>query len=426
MSCLTFASPFDVTVTDSAFEGCSARELPELVFGHFRSGAAALHLDRINSLQLSGSSFTRNKNSYGAPSAIFLEASTTASVASLIRDTTFESNIAQLDVTIRALSPLGFLCRLGSWMHRTGDFYGNLSAPDCYPCAAGSFGRSRNLTDRSCSDQCPDGHFCGEGTFEPTPCAPGTVSPTRGQSACSFCPHPLSSARGSARCSICMRGFYLRPRGPQAAFSAEDCQACPPHADCSSFNTTLRSLGVDPGFWRASTATSRLYACDDSDTCIGSGGATRGLTPRHLDPSNSSVEKSPYCAEGHSGPLCKLCLDDDHYFSGANGRCVACPDLSTRFAIFAAVAGGAAIVLAGLYMATLRISACGAIAQRLRTMLASTGIQAKGKIVISFFQVCSSLSSVYGVRLHSGFSGLLSCGFIQSHIASSNPRSAAL
>ena len=288
----------------------------------------------------------------------------------------------------------------------------DLGSSGIYLCARGYTSSSRSI---SCAP-CPPGSSSKEGSESCTDCLSNQYAENPGQSECTACPHPLASAGGSVTCSICKRGYYLQDANidPIDVFNApsEHCKPCPPHADCSSFNTTLRSLGADPGFWRASTATSRLYACDDSDTCISSGGATRGLTPRHLDPSNSSVEKSPYCAEGHSGPLCKLCLDDNHYFSSAKGRCVACPDLSTRFAIFAAVAGGAAIVLAGLYMAILRISACGAIAQRLRTMLASTGIQAKGKIVISFFQVCSSLSSVYGVRLHSGFSGPLSCGFI--------------
>jgi len=471
--------------------------------------------------------------------------------ASSISNASFTGNSADDDRTIISDSLIDWKCQLGRWMQRDGTFTGDLSAPECKPCASGYFGRSQNLSRPSCSGQCSSGHYCEEGTVDPVPCPsgyrmpalgassntscipcalgqhqprtgqsdcltcpvgsfsgdigqatcescprggycdeagadtrmvweaceagkynpeegsssssaclacpmgtfsprpgavsnttcepcragtfagdvgldacepcaagssssegapacdpckPGTYSANRGQGECVPCPYPLSSARGSATCSVCMRGFYLKDStaDPTAIFLAptDYCKACPPNANCGSPNTTLASFGVDPGYWRASTATARLYTCDGSDTCIGSIRHNGAVSGRALV--SREEASGHYCAEGHTGPLCQVCSEDGQYFSLSDRHCVDCPGEWRVAVIAVAVALGAGIVAAAA--ALLRSEwepACECLAKLIRKgraaaeMMKREGLWAKLKIAISLYQCLAAIPSVY-------------------------------
>ena len=351
-------------------------------------------------------------------------------------------------------------------------------------------------------------------------CERGTYAANTGQDECIPCPHPLSSARGSSICAICLEGFYLKNSKTSAEdvfkSPSEHCKACPLNADCSSPNTTLESLGVDSGFWRASTATSRLYTCDDSDTCIGltpasdtpceaeplpppsanedsiaaaadaaaaavaaaaveqnRGGsfvrsfdyfcvgsnfrsvlkapnaelartgqrcrtqyrsvpcpcAGRRLSeegqaqqppqpppqPQHPPPlpphclgrgraleRTSGKDRGPYCAEGHTGPLCQVCSENGKYFSLADRHCVDCPGEWRLAVIAVAVALGAGSVAAAVGLLRSKwepTHKC--LSGLLRTGRAAAelakraGLWTKLKVAISFYQCLTAIPSVY-------------------------------
>ena len=76
----------------------------------------------------------------------------------------------------------------------------------------------------------------------------------------------------------------------------------------------ISTLFLKPGHWRLSSLTTDLRACER-----GEAGACRG----GVAPGDAS------CDEGHSGPLCRVCVQA-HYFD--NGSCSRCPDLGVRFA----------------------------------------------------------------------------------------------
>lgn len=42
------------------------------------------------------------------------------------------------------------------------------------PCPSGTFGATTGLTSSICSDICPEGSYCPEGSIEPIPCPAGT------------------------------------------------------------------------------------------------------------------------------------------------------------------------------------------------------------------------------------------------------------
>jgi len=313
---------------------------------------------------------------------------------------TYSSELGQAEC---ALCPAGGYCQEA----------GAASALVWTACPAGTFNPEQGAKARSACKRCP------AGTTQPAPgaisidsceaCPAGTYSsdPT---SPCIPCPNLLSSSIGSPTCSMCAEDYYLQGSSADLLTNpSEHCKRCPPRADCSAPNTTLESLGVPPGYWRASLLTARLYRCDDSDTCDGSSGSSKApAVGRSLKDSIKDADR--YCAAGHGGPRCELCLEQGHYFSAERDRCVACPDSATRFAIIGVAAVGAVIVLAVVSAVSaddspLRVPAFSRIARRLSLMRATTGIQAKAKVVISFYQISATLGVVYGVRLHTDFTG---------------------
>ena len=157
---------------------------------------------------------------------------------------------------------------------------------------------------------------------------------------CITCPYRLGSAGGSDKCFFCAPGFYLKNASSDREHifknPSENCFECPEFGNgtCPFENTTLQTLVVPFGFWRASPDTARMYKCE-SISCTGSQNnsmhshrqneITRylgGITP-------SGAMKGSYCLEEHTGPLCEVCTDQKtSYFSRLYGRCMKCPPIS--------------------------------------------------------------------------------------------------
>jgi hypothetical protein len=113
---------------------------------------------------------------------------------------------------------------------------------------------------------------------------------------------------------------------------------------------------------------------------------------------DADTELSSSCAIGHEGPLCQGCSEPDRYFRSCDRRCVACPSGAARFGILAACCLGVAAAAAAGY----RVRRLHNAWEWLGTLSAPLNLQAKLKIVISFFQVCTAIGPVYGVELHPG------------------------
>ena len=139
------------------------------------------------------------------------------------------------------------------------------------------------------------------------------------------------------------------------------------------------------GYWRDSEATSKVYACNN-DVCNGSNGVV------------VAEATAPYCAKGNYGPKCELCSNPEQYFSNPDGRCLDCPPLS-RFAILSGIIVGlGVIILAAHFWDTHSVLPSDKIVHYIY-VIANFNLQAKLKIIISFYQVVNTLPSVYGVRL---------------------------
>ena len=282
---------------------------------------------------------------------------------------------------------------------------GAVNDATCKPCRPGTFADTSGSD--ACED-CPKGHSSVLGSESCFACPEGTYASNAGEDDCNPCPHLTdSSGLGSSYCGVCKAGYYLQNSSvsPSDVFAAptHHCKDCPPHADCSLPSTTLETLGVPRGFWRDSHLTDDVYACTHSDYCIGSGD-----TSSHHPYLEEGAEGAGWgCDAGHTGPLCEWCVSEAQYFDEDKRGCTDCPALAERFGILAGTFTAAAGIGLLLYLAFTRTAACGrcgvCFAHRLALVVSYVGVQPKLKILVSFYQVCTTLSSVYGVHLHEDF-----------------------
>lgn len=163
-------------------------------------------------------------------------------------------------------------------------------------------------------------------------CRPGTWKSHTSSDACQPCParsstpFPGAISRGQCRC---FRDFYaeLLP----ASVDDFRCRTCTGF-QCPHAGTTLATIALEPGRWRASARTTSIVSCaqgaNGTSPCQGGDSATSG-----------------YCAERHSGTKCEVCLPGE-YFSDHRAACTACPAASSTVAILAwLMLIGAAIAL---------------------------------------------------------------------------------
>lgn len=136
----------------------------------------------------------------------------------------------------------GYVCAAGS------------SEGTATPCLAGTYGGLDSLSAPEQCKQCPEGHYCPEGSVFPVQCGPGTYQPTRGAEAleaCQSCPAgtvcPFYGLRHAETAIYCGHG-HACPAGtkwlyelPCAAGTYSDaititdvsqCQPCPERYAC--------------------------------------------------------------------------------------------------------------------------------------------------------------------------------------------------
>lgn len=129
-------------------------------------------------------------------------------------------------------------------------------------------------------------------------------------------------------------------------------------------------MKVDDGYWRDSTNTTKLYKCKWG-LCI----------------SNSSN----YCREGYTGPLCEECSQSSQYFDSGSGSCKEC-NSKNLVVTMVFILLGICIVMALSFLLKTKMSNILNISSKLN-------LHVKLKIFVTFYQILSSLESVYNVKV---------------------------
>ena len=289
------------------------------------------------------------------------------------------------------------------------DEVGQSSDDACKSCPTGTFSFQVGANSSKVCEDCPYGTFnnelgrmqckqCEAGTYQNETgktvcnhCEWGYYTNKMGLSSCIKCPDRTNSTADGKSCASCANDFYLKlPYLPNIStiFSEpfSNCKECPPHAKCES-NSTIHTLTIEKNHWRASSNTSKLYKCQ-KDVCKGSSPSLETRNAEHHDSDN-------LCKDDHEGPLCEVCSKGGHFFNPSGG-CEQCTSVSIVIKRVLQLVLGLIVALIMVHFAIKRYPS-------ILVVKSSLSLQAKFKILVSFYQVVSSLPIVYGARLDDNF-----------------------
>ena len=306
----------------------------------------------------------------------------------------------------------GFIsCPAGTY----NDKVGQASKESCVPCPIGTVGRKDGAKTVNSCQKCLPGTFtnktgqtecitCPIGRYQSKAgqsscgkCEPGSYADKVGLPSCIPCHYRLSSERGSSICPFCKKDFYLRDVTVDGndLFSKPDyyCDPCPPHSKCAE-NTTVDTIGVEEGYWRDSSKTTKIYECEFKKAC-------KVSADYHILPNSEETLQNSLCTKNHKGPLCQVCSISHQYFDFGKGYCDECPSFF-RLNKFTATMLVIFLLTVGLAFASQYFHSMGQFVrelfQKLSDFTERLGLQAKLKMLIAFYQVVNSLQPIYGVR----------------------------
>jgi len=320
----------------------------------------------------------------------------------------------------------------------------------CIPCPAGTYSTEVGANSRDLCLPCESGTFtsqqgqtsciaCRKGEFQSMPgqtfcaaCTNGTYTNNEGSKTCIDCPFPLSSDTNSSTCPFCAEDFYLQIATVDPLeifkFPRENCLPCPGNATCPA-KTILQTIGIPPNFWRDSLNTTELYECkekskktlrkdigveveeEESENIVCKGFDTKQHETLLSDSAVIPNDNGFYCESGHTGPLCEVCTQENKYFDRGDNACNECltsSDISGRCVILIVVLLAIAFVLGTIKNHFKQLS----------IMSSSLSLQAKVKIIISFFQLIYTMQEdadetqgIYGVEINDSLKKWL--GFLE-------------
>ena len=157
------------------------------------------------------------------------------------------------------------------------------------------------------------------------------------------------------------------------------CEECLTGSTCDELVSSIRTLPLASGYWRASWKSRSVKQCPRSELC--SGGS----------------DSLDYCVENHRGPFCRLC--SDKYFIQGD-KCMACDDATAHSPASIALLVAAAISV--FTLAAYRLST----AFRKRTeRIPWRSVIVKGKVLVIFFQTALMIPNAYGIPYPSIYLG---------------------
>jgi hypothetical protein len=105
--------------------------------------------------------------------------------------------------------------------------------------------------------------------------------------------------------------------------------------NCTAPGVTLDTIPLAPGHWRQSPRARYVRVCDFEEACLG-----------------GELAGDASCLDGHTGPLCDLCVKDPLHFGGRGAPCQRCSDLGDPVVTIALYAVGGVVVLVAIVLVT--------------------------------------------------------------------------
>jgi hypothetical protein len=196
---------------------------------------------------------------------------------------------------------------------------------------------------------------------------------------CRFCfPGKSTDAEGSSSSDqcVCSAGLFdplhwlSDPEATEAEIGA--CEVCPDGTECEESGVTLATLPLEEGHWRTDNMSTVVLECRHGDAC-----------------NVETVNGTAACAEGHSGPLCEVCVEG---FAVVQGLCVQCEEGGGGLWAWAGLAG--VFVLTAGFLAWLLVRK----KDRLEK-LAHGSAMVTIKTVLGYAQIVATMSTTLFVTL---------------------------
>jgi len=187
----------------------------------------------------------------------------------------------------------------------------------------------------------------------------------------------------------CREGHFIKKENPRFCDSVTDCEECPKGMICT-FQQKLEEAMIEAGMYRISNDSTVVVECPTKSNCVG--GATSG---------------DGLCREGHTGPLCMVCsLSDDRRYVWSGSKCEVCDN--AKRAKFGVISGVLALLLIAIVVQIYRKHGddiATQVEKQLDSALALFATKAcvKYKIVVTFTQILSRISTLYPMQLPEDF-----------------------
>lgn len=249
-----------------------------------------------------------------------------------------------------------------------GHYKPNIGADQCAPCPAGQ------VQPQMASVTCET-------------CLPGTFQHVEGSTSCERCAEGTNSTYPYESCEICEAGHFRLSETMDA--STETCRPCIAGASCPFGSTTLPTIYLEPGTWRLGERSRFIQLCVEGDN-----GTTPCLGGREIGNSGDG-----YCAPGHTGPMCEICVESGYYFSWADAQCAKCPSPARFVLIYELVIGIPLLIAAAIYVAHGRSARVRAASTRAAAIIDALNIEGKLKAFIGFVQVVAVIGPVYSIEM---------------------------
>eukprot|EP00966_Prymnesium_polylepis_P151097 3490821-Prymnesium_polylepis.1 len=151
-------------------------------------------------------------------------------------------------------------------------------------CPGGSWSSTTNLTSAAQCREAEPGHFSPTGSAFQSRCRADTFNPHAGNSsdlACTSCSrHSTTNGRDvqtQISSCVCKVGYYERNATSKWETGIVDCQLCTDvhetatieMTNCTAPGATLSTLPLLPGYWRQSSTSMIVRACNVEEFCLG-------------------------------------------------------------------------------------------------------------------------------------------------------------
>jgi len=166
---------------------------------------------------------------------------------------------------------------------------------------------------------------------------PGTTTVQEGADSISQCVCEVGTFASLTRAEM-MRATNDSSRVAADSFECKPCEGIHSESgemtNCTAPGVTLDTIPVMEGHWRQNPRAQYVRKCDLEEACLG--GEIAGDTS---------------CVDGHTGPVCDLCVQDPLHFGGRGAPCQLCSDAGDPETTIIAYAIGGAVILIAILVA---------------------------------------------------------------------------